>query len=206
MYKRQYQQQPGYGQQPYGGNPYGGGMGGEQVQIPGVGLFAKASVGNRFLARLIDGLIVGVPLAIINFIISNAMAPSAEEITASIESGDFSALSAGPNLFLTAFITGALMAVLSGAYEVVMLSMKGATVGKLAMGLRVVTAQSAHNPAGALGGGPAAIRWAVLYAGAIVPIVGPIWVLVCVLSPLFDSQSGQGFHDKAAKTWVISVK
>ena len=41
---------------------------------------------------------------------------------------------------------------------------------------------------------------------SIVPFVGGLWVLICELSPFFDSEARQGFHDKAAKTYVLSTK
>src|SRR6266545_1854664 len=79
----------------------------------------------------------------------------------------------------------------------------GQTVGMKAVGTKLVNEQG--QPAGM---GPAAIQTLVLWGPIIIPCLGFIWWVVCGLSPLFDSSSGrnQGFHDKAAKTLVISTK
>jgi len=199
------QQQPQYGQQPYPAAPqygqqpgyapqYGGP--GDYVNIPGAGSFKLASMGQRFLARLIDGLIIGIPLIILSIIIINAIAPSAEEIARG-ETTNF--------LVILLIYAGGLI-VLSVAYEVGMIASRGATVGKSAMGVRVVTAATAARPDAGTGGGPAFARWATLNLPGIVPYVGGLWVLICVLSPLFDSVNRQGFHDKAAKTYVLTTK
>jgi uncharacterized RDD family membrane protein YckC len=188
-------QPPGYGGAPRY-DPYGGQS--EYVTIPGVGSFKLASIGDRFLARLIDGLIVGVPLLIISIVIVNAMTPSAAEILRG---------ETGPGFFLTMFVYGLTLVVLTAAYEIAMLSAKGATIGKNVMGVRVGTAQTgAHPPGQGLGSGPAFTRWGVLYGPGIIPSLGGLWVLICSLSPLFDNVARQGFHDKAAKTYVLTTK
>ncbi|MBV9846052.1 MAG: RDD family protein, partial [Kutzneria sp.] len=65
--------QPAYGQQPYGqpgyGQPAAPGYGLDYVQLPGVGTVRIASMGQRFLARLLDWLIVGIPTGIVAVII-----------------------------------------------------------------------------------------------------------------------------------------
>lgn len=207
------QQQQGYGQQPpqYGQQPYGqqppqypqqpgyGVPAGEMVNIPGAGTFKLADMGQRFLARLIDGVIIGIPLSILSVIVLAAMAPSAEDLAFGRASST--------SFFVTLLIWAGFLLVFSVAYEVGMLSSRGATIGKNLMGLRVVSAQTANIPGAGLGLNTAGIRWAVIYGPSIVPFVGGLWTLVCVLSPFFDNTGGrQGFHDKAAKTWVLSTK
>jgi len=191
-------QQPGYGQAPPppAGYGYGGAGSGDVVNIPGAGTYKLASMGERFLARLIDALIIGVPLVIISIIILNAMAPTTEEILRGETTG----------FITTLLIYMGLLIVISVGYEVGMLATRGATVGKQVMGVRVVTAQTAAVPGQGLGGGPAVVRWAVYQVPAIIPFVGGFWVLICALSPFFDSENRQGFHDKAAKTYVLSTK
>lgn len=193
----QYPQQQ-YGQAPqYGAPPPGYGTGGDFVTIPGAGNFKLADMGQRFLARLIDALIAIVPAVIIGVVIVGIISPSADEILRG---------QAGPGFFLTAFIYGLCMTALTAAYEVGMLASRGATLGKTAMGLRVVTAETAARPGQGLGGGPAFTRWGVLFAPGLIPTVGSLWVLICILSPFFDSVARQGFHDKVAKTYVLSTK
>jgi uncharacterized RDD family membrane protein YckC len=194
-----YGQQPGYGQAPppppgYG---YGGAGAGDMVNIPGAGTFKLASMGQRFLARLIDAVIFIVPAIIIGAIILSAMAPSADEIARG---------EAATGFLVTLLIYAGLFIILGAIYEVGMLSARGATVGKQAMGVRVVIAHTAAVPGQGLGGGPAFTRWAVYSLPSIIPYVGGLWSLICALSPFFDSTGRQGFHDKAAKTWVLSTK
>jgi uncharacterized RDD family membrane protein YckC len=203
-----YGQQQNYGQQaPYGQPPYGqapqqpgyGAPASEFVNIPGVGTFKLADMGQRFLARLIDGVIIGVPLSVLSLVILAAMAPSAQDIA-------FGRATATSFIVILLIWAGFLL-VLSVAYEVGMLSTRGATIGKNLMGLRVASAQTANTPGAGLGLNVAGLRWAVLYGPGIVPFVGGLWVLVCMLSPFFDNTGArQGFHDKAAKTWVLSTK
>ena len=197
-----YGQQQHYGQPPYGQAPQQPGYGApasELVNIPGAGTFKLADMGQRFLARLIDGVIIGVPLSVLSLVILAAMAPSAEDIA-------FGRATA-TSFVVTLLIWAGFLLLFSVAYEVGMLATRGATIGKNLMGLRVASAQTANRPGTGLGVNVAGLRWAVLYGPAIVPFVGGLWVLVCMLSPFFDNTGGrQGFHDKAAKTWVLSTK
>jgi uncharacterized RDD family membrane protein YckC len=202
-----YGQQPNYGQPPSYGQPYGqapqqpgyGAAPSEFVTIPGVGMFKLADMGQRFLARLIDGVIIGIPLSVLSVIVLAAMAPSAEDIAFGRASST--------SFFVTLLIWAGFLILFSVAYEVGMLSTRGATIGKNLMGLRVASAQTANMPGAGLGLNVAGIRWAVMYGPSIVPFVGGLWTLVCVLSPFFDNTGArQGFHDKAAKTWVLSTK
>jgi uncharacterized RDD family membrane protein YckC len=193
------QQQPGYGQAPPPSAGYGygtGAGGGDVVNIPGAGTYKLATMGSRFLARLIDAVIVGIPLGIISVIILSALAPTPEEILRGETTG----------FITTLLVYMGVLIVITVAYEVGMLATRGATLGKQLMGVRVVTAQTAAVPGQGLGGGPAFVRWAVYQAPGIIPYVGGLWVLICALSPFFDSENRQGFHDKAAKTYVLSTK
>jgi uncharacterized RDD family membrane protein YckC len=192
-----YGQAPGYGAPPPGYGPPQYGAPGDYVNIPGAGAFKLAGMGQRFLARLIDGLIVGIPVVIIAIIIVAAIAPSADEIARGKSSTSV--------IVVLLVYVGALL-LLSVAYEVGMIAARGATVGKSAMGIRVVTAATAAQRGAGIGGGPAFARWGTMFLPTIIPYLGNLWLLICYLSPLFDSTARQGFHDKAAKTWVLSEK
>ncbi len=178
--------QSGYGQ-PSGGYPsYGGpvvasvGVS-DMAQVPGLGMVRIANIGKRFGARIIDGLILSVVYGIIMGI-AVAAASAGDEVGFGLMMGIM-------------FFSSLLML----AYEGLMNGLKGATLGKMAMGLRVVTTKG-EDPCGI---GPAFVRYLILGACNMVPLLG----LVCYLSPLFD-QSGlsQGWHDKVAGTLVIDVK
>ncbi|QKW19175.1 RDD family protein [Kitasatospora sp. NA04385] len=98
------------------------------------------------------------------------------------------------------FLYYVLAAAVFVAYEgAMLLTQQGQTVGKKAMRLRVVSA--AH------GGRPTDNElWtrAGVYGGPfLVPYLGGLFMLVNVLSQLWDKPLQQCFHDKAAKTVVV---
>jgi uncharacterized RDD family membrane protein YckC len=155
--------QQGYGQQGYGQQGYGQGGYGGGPQLAGMGA--------RLGAKIVDVLIVAVPLAIVYIVILG-----------------------NPNTF----IWGVIVAIALTVYEFVMFNSRGTTLGKQMLGLAVV-----DENGGALTSEQAGKRAAVYWLPGIVPILGSIWGLVVALSPLFDSQRKQGFHDKAGKTLVV---
>ena len=197
-----YGQQPGqqYGQpgQQYGqppsqqyGQPYGamppppaGAMAGaDQVTLPNVGTVTVASIGQRFVGRLLDVLIVGIPAWIIATIIIAATSDG------------------GSTTSYAAVLTIALMlAVLGILYEVSLIAIRGATLGKQIAGVKVLRAEDGQLP----GWGPSALRWVI---PAVANFVCGLLTIVVYLSPLFDNSGRrQGWHDKVAKTIVISTK
>ncbi|WP_052394714.1 RDD family protein [Kutzneria sp. 744] len=163
-------------------------------------------MGQRFLARVIDGLIVGIPASILYFVVIVAWFSSAassytiDENTGQITGGP---AAAGLGFLGTAFALPLTLIILEILYEVTMIALRGATLGKQIAGVRVIRTQDGQIP----GWTPSIIRWAILYPAAIVPCIGSLWVLLCELSPFFDNQGRrQGWHDKGAKTIVIATK
>jgi uncharacterized RDD family membrane protein YckC len=87
---------------------------------------------------------------------------------------------------------------------------KGRTVGKMALGIATRDA----GTGGPVGPGRAIVRRLIIFPTIIlnvIPVVGVtagiislLWVLVCALSPLWNSRR-QGLHDNTAKTVVIRV-
>jgi len=152
-----------------------------------------ANIGIRLLARILDGLIVMCPIGVAINLITSAALSSSNSATPSLT-----------GLSSAGLISGLVIYGLYFVYEALMLGSRGQTLGKMIVGLKVIRQQDGQVP----GFNVAAIRTAVFPSPGIVPCVGPLWNLVCALSPLFDSSSGyqQGFHDKAAKTMVISTK
>ncbi|WP_298179376.1 RDD family protein [Saccharomonospora sp.] len=196
-------QQPG---QPYGAPggfpgqqpPPGGGpafpgqariiVPGAQIQFPHSGPLVLGTMGSRFLARLVDGLIIGVPVGIIMMILQ------------------FAVIASSPNMWWISFLMVPIASIAMLLYEGMMISARGATVGKSVAGLRVVTEYSAGQPGAGTGSSPAFTRFAVMILPALVPCIGSLISLLTMLSPFFDEQARQGWHDKAAKTYVISTK
>ncbi|MCD0481891.1 RDD family protein [Streptacidiphilus sp. ASG 303] len=177
----------GYPQQsPYGAMPYG------TPQI--------ASMGARFGARLIDGVLVGVVYSIVMFAgVAGAVGlGSKAETQYNPTTGQYElSQSASMGLIGTMMVTFLVFAVLSLCYEWLMVAFAGGTLGKKMVGLRVVNETTGQNP----GLGASFVRY-------IIPIVG--WAvcylpgLLVWLSPFFDNSGRQqGWHDKAAHTLVI---
>jgi len=216
--------QPGYGQPQYGqgqnpmppypgqpgqyGGPSYGQPGGPQgpdygpvaqaqsglVQIPGLGTVKVATLGSRALARLIDSVILYILVWILWAVILGGASAAVTN-----DDGTVSDAAAGGILgaLFGAFV---ITIVLTIAYEVVLTAIKGQTVGKMIMGIKVVRSRDGQLP----GFGPSFMRWLLPIIGYAVCYVGAILVY---LAPLFDSSGRvQGWHDKAANTLVIALR
>lgn len=146
-----------------------------------------ASAGDRFLARLIDGVVlaVAIVLAILPFGLLAAQLPA-----------DQTAL---PGLFIgTAVVLG--LVLLPYLYEVeYALRQGGQTVGKRVMKTTVIPMQ----PGAPLTRAVLSKRWAVtflfnLLANCYIGFLDPLWLL-------WDKPYRQTLHDKAAATVVIKL-
>ena len=145
-YEQQYgQQPPPYGQQQYG-QP--------QLQYVGVGL--------RFVALLIDSIIIGVVGGILGEVLRNA-----------------------PGL------AGAVIGVLSIVYYIVMEATQGATLGKMALGLRVVKTD----------GSP--ISWAESIIRNLLRIIDGLFFYLVGAIFIWTSPLKQRLGDRAANTVVV---
>ncbi|KPC64854.1 RDD family protein [Streptomyces chattanoogensis] len=171
-----------YSQSPYADNPYGGEYG---AADPLAGMPPLANRGRRLVARIIDAIIIGVPVGVImNLIVGWANYTS----TSSIETSK------------QATVSGVTMLVYL-VYEGLMLTSRGQTVGKMAMKIRVAMLANGAVPAGQAGW----IRAAVYTLPEIVPCCGFVFWLVNVLWCTWDKPYQQCLHDKAAKTVVVSA-
>jgi uncharacterized RDD family membrane protein YckC len=87
-------------------------------------------------------------------------------------------------------------------YEFVMVAVWGRTVGKFALGTRVVRVDT---------GGPllwwsAAIRALVPLAAGVIPGIGQFLSLVIYAGAFWDRRRRQGWHDRAAGTIVVMAR
>jgi uncharacterized RDD family membrane protein YckC len=195
-----YGQPPGYGAAPqygsYGnapayGQPYGAAPYGAAGAVPG----NLASMGKRFAARLIDALISLVIIGVLGALLIGGAASTiqTDPVTGEVTSG-------GGLLGGALFGYIGLVFVYSIAYELVLIALRGATLGKMAMGIKVVREQDGAVP----GWGPSALRWVIPQVAGLV--CGLVTLLV-YLSPFFDNTGRQqGWHDKVAKTLVVNAK
>ncbi|MEU3252786.1 RDD family protein [Streptomyces sp. NPDC006997] len=202
------QQPPGYGYpQAPGVPPQGGGYGGYPsypAGAPGVpggmpGMPRVASMGRRFGARLLDG----VAFLVIYFVLGLlGLAGSASAINDCDQPTGSAAYEACVedgfgDLVASMMVVFVIMAAIGLLYEWLLTALLGGTLGKLAVGIRVVNVNTGQK----IGLGSSFIRW-------IIPIVGSfacgIGQLLVYLSPFWDkSGRQQGWHDKAASTMVI---
>lgn len=149
------QQPPPYGQQ-YAQQPYG------QQQVYGQGQLQYVGVGMRFLALLIDAIIIGAVAGLLSFIFRNA-----------------------PGL------SGSLIGVLAIAYYIVMEATYGATLGKMALGLRVVKED----------GSP--ISWSESVIRNLLRIIDGLFAYLVGAILIWTSPLKQRLGDRVAHTVVI---
>jgi uncharacterized RDD family membrane protein YckC len=151
---------------------------------PGVASSLRyAGVGIRFGARFIDGLLFLVPLVLVLVLLMPTMLRTA-------------ATNKPPAMFNGGFVLVAL--VFSLFYEVLMLRYWGATLGKMACGLRVV-----RSDGSSLGWGVSFGRY-FMYNVVIsaVPFVNWILLITTAVMAGTDEQK-RGLHDRVCDTRVI---
>jgi uncharacterized RDD family membrane protein YckC len=158
---------------------------------PGVG--QPADLLTRFLARLIDFILIGL----VNGLISAVLLVGALGMN-----NGFGGYGLGDRDYTTDAITGLVGAAISLAYFALMESRTGQTVGKMALKLRTV---------GPHGGPPSlevAVRrnfWVALGALAVVPVIGntvgglvQLVVVIVIAVTIGQSPVRQGWHDRFA--------
>ncbi|MFF5702397.1 RDD family protein [Streptomyces sp. NPDC012794] len=210
------QGQPGYGypqqgQQPYGVPPQAPGTlqaNNGYINVAGLGTVQVATMGRRFGARLIDGLAISVLVWILMAIgLAGALglAESVEDCGTDYASAAYQQCvndqaEAAGGMIAALFGTLALIGIATLLYEWLMISFVGATLGKMALSLKVVKENTGQAPG--LGGG--FIRWIIPMVGSFLCGIGQILVY---LSPFFDNSGKlQGWHDRAAGTIVVKTK
>ncbi|MGW2177406.1 RDD family protein [Streptomyces sp. NPDC001732] len=199
-----YPQQPPQGQPGYGYPPQAPGTlqaNNGYINVPVLGTVQVASMGRRLGARLLDGLIIGVLYGILTAVgVAGAIgiAKSADDCGTYMDPGYQSCVDeASGSIIATMLGAIVLFGLITLLYEWLMIALAGATLGKMALGLKVVKENTGQNPG--LGGG--FIRWIIPIVGAFLCYIGAILVY---LSPFFDNSGKlQGWHDRAAGTIVV---
>lgn len=192
-YQQQPYGQPGY-QQPYGQPPYmsapNAGLGGPNLP-PGTQF---AGWGSRFVAYIIDGLILGIPIGvIIGILIVIMVAISAGSTPATDTPGTTDAASAavGGSIFLIycCMIPLSIVAVF-GYYLFFWTKKNGQTPGKKLMHIRIISTDGSP-----ITFGKAILRLIGYWVSSFIFYIGFLW-------PLWDPCK-QALHDKIANTYVI---
>lgn len=105
--------------------------------------------------------------------------------------------------FVLAVVTAAVTVFLTLVLSVLQLAMHGRggmTIGKAIAGIRTVNVKTLEKP----GIGRVLLRYLLLCASGIVPLLGPLFLM---LSNLLDPQRrGRGLHDRATGVWLIDIK
>ncbi|RMI37562.1 RDD family protein [Streptomyces triticirhizae] len=171
---------PGGGGDRYPNSPYGGPQG---AADPLAGMPPLPSRWRRLVARIIDTLIVGIPVTLILW-------PFAGAYDFDDGGGNGGSYGRQAVVLLVYFV-----------YEALMLSARGQTLGKMAMKIRVAMLADGSVPRGSAGW----LRAGVYSLPQLLPCVGFVFWLVNVLFCTWDQPYRQCLHDKAARTVVVST-
>lgn len=220
-----YGQQPGQQPGPYGAqgqygapqgqqtNPYGQ-QGGWGQPMPGGGYMQTmtgpttpdgqplAGWGRRFVARIIDGIVVGVVGLLLSQLLVPDLWTNYMHFIEDVAAGRTTAMPADLASDFLAF--GLMLAVLGLVYEIVMLKTLSATLGKLALGLRVRLREQ-DGPLSWATSGIRALVWHgpnLLSGIQSLSFITGVFGLLNGLWPLWDKNK-QSLNDKFAKTNVV---
>ncbi|MCX4693112.1 RDD family protein [Streptomyces sp. NBC_01408] len=177
---------------PYGGgDPYGGG-GGYGMPDPLAGMPPLADFGKRLAARIIDVLIIAVPLFLIQ------LAFGTKRYMVETNDGEdisevFTRSYSGSGLIMTLISIVAYV-----GYDWLLTKKNGQTVGKKALGLRVAMLNDGSVPQSNASLGRAAMLWLPTLICCFC-----LWPIALVISILVDKPYKQGLHDKVGKTVVV---
>ncbi|WP_329264405.1 RDD family protein [Streptomyces pseudovenezuelae] len=164
-----------------GGDPYGGGS---YPADPLAGMPPLAPSGRRTLARIIDMILVGIVVWLITW----GFGVSEYNVN-----GDD--VQYGKSL-----AQSLLAAVLYIAYDTVLISRSGQTLGKRWLGMRVANLDNGSTPSVQTTLTRSAVLW-IPFAFCC----ACIWTAIAGGWSYFDKPYKQGLHDKAAKTVVVTT-
>ncbi|NNG20260.1 RDD family protein [Naumannella sp. ID2617S] len=201
---------PGHGHPRVPAQPWGqGSYGQHQAYGPPIPQTADgvplASWGWRLLAYVIDWILISVVTEVISQVTGlgaaiqrgmSAYLAYLTEISTTGGTPDLGyaiSLITPPEMYILQAVTLACFVI----YHGLMLRFRGASLGKLACGLRVVPAEQGHAPV-RLPWGTALLRPLVTRLLGLVPLLG----LIDYLFPLWDRRR-QTLHDKVVKTQVV---
>jgi uncharacterized RDD family membrane protein YckC len=171
--------------------------------------FALAGLGPRLVARLLDILAVLLLNVVVNgyfaYQWAREFAPMYRDALEAVRNGRSALDSVESNGRMSGLLWAMLIiaTLLWLVYEAPAIGSSGQTLGKRIMRIRVVGLESTEP----LGFGRAFRRWAQL--GVWTPAwncgIGFIVQFIYSLSPVFDPQLRQAFHDKTARTVVVAL-
>ena len=164
-----------------------------------------ANVWLRLLARIIDGLIVSVIAAALA---APTFGPAADafrefldKATAAAEAGtsfDSAAFVEDERIARAILVLTLIQLLVSALYEIPLIALRGATLGKMIVGVRVRRWDAAGSP----GWAKAGLRWLGRDAAGAVPSIGPFYGLLDAIWLFWDKRR-QCLHDKLPGTVVV---
>ncbi|MFJ8250084.1 RDD family protein [Streptomyces sp. NPDC094466] len=174
-------------------DPYGSG-GGFGAPDPLAGMPPLAEPGKRILARLIDFLVISIPLYLISLPWGGAV-----DVNGDGDDGFGDAVASGYSGHqLIWSIIGLVVYV---AYDTYFTHKDGRTLGKRLLKLRVAMLNDGRVP----DTGAALMRAVVLWAPALL-CCPCLWWLINIVLMFTDKPYRQGLQDKAAKTVVVAAR
>ena len=138
-----------------------------------------AGIGRRFLGYLIDGVVLSLAYLVLSSIFTSTT-------TVLTTTGSVTVRTGSP-------LADALLLIIEAAYFTLLWSRQGASLGQMAMGVKVVDASTG----GRVGQTQALVRFVGYIVSGIVIFIGFIWAF-------FDARK-QGWMDKMANTLVVRV-
>jgi uncharacterized RDD family membrane protein YckC len=172
-------QEPPQAPPPPGTSPYDV-PGGTTAADPLAGMPPLANRGRRLLARIVDALIVGIPVYAI--------------MGAAFDNYDYGNTGAS-------YAESVIYAFVYLAYQVTLLTRSGQSLGKMLLKVRVGMLADGSHPTT-----QAALKRESVYAlSPIVPCCGSIFWVVEVLWCTWDRPYRQCLHDKTGQTVVVSA-
>ncbi|MFE5088915.1 RDD family protein [Streptomyces sp. NPDC056638] len=180
---------PPYDSGPYGGGgPYGG-------VDPLAGMPPLGEPGKRILARLIDFLIISIPLYLISLPWGGAVEMRDNTSSNSNFSDVFSQTYSAHQLLWS--LIGLVVYV---GYDTYFTHKDGRTIGKRLLKLRIAMLNDGRVP----DTGASFLRAVVLWLPALL-CCPCLWWLINIVFMFTDKPYRQGLHDKAAKTVVVQT-
>ncbi|MFF4494023.1 RDD family protein [Streptomyces sp. NPDC001546] len=183
-----------------GGDPYGhGGPGpyGYGMPDPLAGMPPLPSAGKRLGARIIDLVLVGI-VSLVILGVAVAVTYRGDDTS------EISSVALGG-----AALAGLVSLLVYVLYDWLMTRAGGQTLGKKLVGLRVAMLNDGSRPTTGVALGRALVLWwptlSLLVCGPLGFGFPTLWLIVIGISILVDKPYQQGWHDKAAKTVVVTV-
>jgi len=185
-------EQPPAGPQPAYGGGYGEPAPSYGYGPPPVAAERPGDLGVRFLARLIDFIVLGVVVQVVNAVIVGGLF--------GLNGGSLSGVGLG-SVYAYSAVSGVITAAIYLAYFVLMESRRGQTLGKMLLKLHT------EAPTGGLPSTEMALRrnfWVGLGVLAIIPFGGAIGsiaqlvIVIVIAVTISQSPSREGWHDRFA--------